>query len=538
MPGQIAVFKSKYTQLKLRTENPQQKTGERAESLSELGENEARILKALQESGGNATPFILAQRSGLADSAVARAILNLSSRGLIKELVEKRTEIQATQEGEQYVTKGLPERQVAKIIVQSGGHLNPKEAVERTGLSPDYIPIVTGWLTRKKWGRLEKKDSQTELIVEKDPERDDDEEVLALIDHKVLTQEELPNELTFSIIRLIRRNILESREKSDRRVEITQMGIEAALATSFTAPKTEVSNLTGDMIASGEWERVQLRTYNVSSNVPNIWPGRLHPYAKFLRNAKQQLIGLGFQEVTGPLVEYAFINCDCLYMPQDHPAREVHDLFYLKEPNKGDLSIWNGTVDRVEETHENGDKTGSRGWRYAYSRQEAARLIMRSHGTALSVRAMLSKNVKIPGKYFAVARCYRPDPLDKTHLMEFNQVEGIIIDPSLNLRNLLGVLEMFAKEIAGADKVRFKPDYFPFTEPSVELQAYKDGYGWVEFGGSGIFRPEVTIPLGIKAQVLAWGLGIDRLYMMNKRISDIRQLFSPDLEWIRQQKVD
>jgi len=225
-------------------------------------------------------------------------------------------------------------------------------------------------------------------------------------------------------------------------------------------------------------------------------------------------------------------------MPQDHPAREVHDLFYLKDPNKGDLSIWNGTVDRVEETHENGDKTGSKGWRYAYSRQEAARLIMRSHGTALSVRAMLSKNVKIPGKYFAVARCYRPDPLDKTHLMEFNQVEGIIIDPDLNLRNLLGVLEMFAKEIAGADKVRFKPDYFPFTEPSVELQAYKQGYGWVEFGGSGIFRPEVTIPLGIKAQVLAWGLGIDRLYMMNKRISDIRQLFSPDLEWIRQQKVD
>ena len=97
---------------------------------------------------------------------------------------------------------------------------------------------------------------------------------------------------------------------------------------------------------------------------------------------------------------------------------------------------------------------------------------------------------------------------------------------------------MFAKEIAGADKVRFKPDYFPFTEPSVELQAYKDGYGWVEFGGSGIFRPEVTIPLGIKAQVLAWGLGIDRLYMMNKRISDIRQLFSPDLEWIRNQKLD
>ena len=167
--------------------------------MSELGENEARVLKALQESNGKATPSELAEKTVLADAAVARAILNLSSRGLIKELVQKRTEIQATKEGEQYVAKGLPERQVAKIIIQSGGHLNPKEAVERTGLSPDYIPIVTGWLTRKKWGRLEKKDSQTELIVEKDPERDDDEEVLALIDHKVLTQEELP---TSSLFRL------------------------------------------------------------------------------------------------------------------------------------------------------------------------------------------------------------------------------------------------------------------------------------------------------------------------------------------------
>src|SRR5881409_3929174 len=142
-------------------------------------------------------------------------------------------------------------------------------------------------------GTLGKEGFQTELIVEKDPERDDDEEVLALIDRKILTQEELPNELTFSIIRLIRRNILESREKSDRRLEITPAGTEAALATSATSPKTEVSNLTGDMIASGEWEHVKLRTYNVSSNVPNTWPGRLHPYAKFLRNAKQQLIGLG-----------------------------------------------------------------------------------------------------------------------------------------------------------------------------------------------------------------------------------------------------
>jgi phenylalanyl-tRNA synthetase alpha chain len=252
---------------------------------------------------------------------------------------------------------------------------------------------------------------------------------------------------------------------------------------------------------------------------------------------KRKLVALGFKETLGPLVETAFVNCDCLYMPQDHPAREIHDLYYVKEPESESLDRFAGIVEKVAETHENGWNTGSTGWRYNYSKIEAAKLILRSHGTALSVRSMISKNLQIPGKYFAIARCFRPDMLDKTHLTEFNQAEGIVLDANLNLRNLLGILEMFAKEVAGAEKVRFKPDYFPFTEPSVELQAYKEGLGWMEFGGSGIFRPEVTLPLGVKVPVLAWGLGIDRLYMMSRGIQDIRQLFSADLEWIRDQPV-
>jgi len=127
--------------------------------------------------------------------------------------------------------------------------------------------------------------------------------------------------------------------------------------------------------------------------------------------------------------------------------------------------------------------------------------------------------------------------VDKTHLSEFNQVEGIIVGEDLTLRDLLGVLERFAIDIAGADKVKFRPDYFPFTEPSVELVAYKKGYGWLEFGGSGIFRPEVTLPLDIKVPVLAWGLGVDRLFMMKAKIDDIRYLFAQDLEWIRRKEL-
>ncbi len=500
----------------------------------ELLENEARVLKALRESNGKSTLDNLAKSTRLADAAVARAVLTLSNLGLVSEQVNKLTELTCTEEGQVCVSKGLPERRVLAIFPENGGRIRVDLAVEKAGLGREFAPIVTGWITRKGWGKIERDDSQLFLVVDRRPEKDDDEELIEKVAGRSLLLEELPENLQRAAQRLLKRSILKSKYRSDRNVQITQPGLEAVPAE---IPRNEVSSLTGDMIASGEWERVRLRSYNVSSPVPPVRPGKYHPYARFLRLVKRKLVALGFQEMVGPLVEPAFINCDCLFMPQDHPAREIHDLYYLKDPESTSLEGWGRVVDRVARTHENGWKTGSTGWGYKYSKKEASKLILRSHGTALSVRTLLSKDLRIPGKYFALARCYRPEFLDKTHLTEFNQVEGIVVGEGLNLRSLLGVLELFAREVAGADRIRFKPDYFPFTEPSVELQAYKQGYGWLEFGGSGIFRPEVTGPLGVKVPVIAWGLGIDRLYMMSRKIHDIRQLFTPDLNWIREQKV-
>jgi phenylalanyl-tRNA synthetase alpha chain len=150
---------------------------------------------------------------------------------------------------------------------------------------------------------------------------------------------------------------------------------------------------------------------------------------------------------------------------------------------------------------------------------------------------LVNTALETPGKYFSISRCFRPDVVDRTHLTEFNQIEGIVVGSTLTFRDLLGILQMFALEIADADQVRFKPDYFPFTEPSVELSAFKKGAGWLEFGGAGMFRKEVTTPLGISVPVIAWGLGVDRLFMMKAGINDIRELFTSDLTWLRHQKV-
>ncbi|TMI28856.1 phenylalanine--tRNA ligase subunit alpha [Candidatus Bathyarchaeota archaeon] len=464
----------------------------------ELRENDLKVLRTLREAGGIASVDDIVQKTGLADAAVARSSMTLSEQGLVKEQTTRTTEVFCTEEGHDYLANGLPERRVATVVHDAGGKLSVSEAVQQAGLPLDFDSIVTGWIARKGWGKIEKANSGALLLVPKNPSKDEDEEVLERIGKASIPIEESPSNL---------------------------LGLDAIPAQ---ASVDEVSGLTGEMILSGDWERVHLRSYNVSSPVPSLNPGKYHPYLRFLRMVKRKLVALGFREAVGPLVETAFINDDCLYMPQDHPAREIHDLYYLKHPSRASLEPWKDIVERVAQAHENGWRTGSTGWGYKYSREEASKLVLRSHGTALSVRSMMSKDLKIPGKYFAIARCFRPELLDRTHLTEFNQAEGIVLDPSLSLRNLLGVLEMFAREVAGADKVRFKPDYFPFTEPSVELQAYKEGYGWMEFGGSGIFRPEVTEPLGIKVPVIAWGLGIDRLYMMNQQIQDIRQLFTTD----------
>jgi phenylalanyl-tRNA synthetase alpha chain len=334
---------------------------------------------------------------------------------------------------------------------------------------------------------------------------------------------------------LKKRKLLNIEEKTNRILEITDAGRAALKKEKKTVE--EVTQLTPELIITGKWRKVKLQEYNIEAPVAKTWPGKKHPYLQFLDEVRAKLVALGFKEMTGTFVETSFFNFDALYTPQGHPAREPTSVYYVKSPEYGSVSKYAHALANVKNTHENGWKTGSSGWGYKYSKREAGRLILRSHTTCLSARTLLSKDLEVPGMYFSIGQCYRPEMLDKTHLTEFNQVEGIVIDKDLTLRDLLGVLEKFAIDIAGADKAKFVPDYFPFTEPSVELRAYKKGYGWIEFGGSGVFRPEVTLPLGIKVPVLAWGLGIDRLFMLKARIDDIRQIFSLDLDWLRRQEM-
>lgn len=519
--------------------------------MVELRAQEQKILAIVEKLQGKAAVEQLMCESKLTDSAVMRTALTLQEKNLVKIHAELQTIIKLTPEGETHAKNDLPERRLANAVMALGGNAMLDEAAAKAGLEKKFVQIALGWTLRKKWLTY---DSKTNMLSTIDSsvshemkrkiitgsqiiQRESDEKLLERLSScpKLLTIDNLDDREKAAVQTLKKRQLLTTADKTTRILELTGEGKTTLQKSTKTAE--EVTQLTPELILTGKWQTTKLQKYNIEAPVAKTWPGKKHPYLAFLEEVRQKLVELGFKEMTGTAVETSFFNFDALYTPQDHPAREASGIYYVKQPEYGDTTKYKMTVEHVKATHENGWKTGSKGWQYKYSAQEAKRLILRGHGTCLSARTLLSKNLQIPSKYFSIARVYRPEVIDKTHLSEFNQVEGIIVDEKLTLKDLLGVLGKFALEIAGADKVCFKPDYFPFTEPSVELSAYKEGYGWVEFGGSGIFRPEVTLPLGIKVPVIAWGLGVDRLFMMRAREDDIRSIFSQDLDWLRRKQV-
>jgi len=298
----------------------------------------------------------------------------------------------------------------------------------------------------------------------------------------------------------------------------------------------EIGTLTPQMLETGSWKDKAFRSYSVKTPPTRLTPGRSNPYAKFLEDVKDKLVSLGFEEFDGPVVETEFWNCDALFMPQFHSARDIHDSYSIADPAQPDGLARIKTIEEpwfsnIAAAHESGGATGSRGWNYAFDRDFTRRLVLRSQGTALSAQAL--PTAKIPGKYFGIARCFRYDRVDATHLPDFYQTEGIVLGDNVNLRTLLGMLEMFAVEVAGAKEVKYVPGYFPFTEPSVEIHIKHPVLGWFELGGSGIFRPEVTESLGVNVPVAAWGLGIDRMALMALGLNDLRELFTYDIENVR-----
>jgi phenylalanyl-tRNA synthetase alpha chain len=373
------------------------------------------------------------------------------------------------------------------------------------------------------------------------PPRDVQEELIATLSkEKETSMSALDREHREAAELLVKRKLVDTVTRKTRSLEITTRGMEAA-KQGLTISQ-EVTQLTSDMIRSGEWKEATFKSFDVSASAEPTFIAKYHPIVELIEEIREIFLELGFEEIKGNLVESAFWNFDALFQPQDHPAREMHDTFYLSSPSKAKLPE-QGIVKRVAQTHENGWETGSTGWEYKWSKEIAQRVILRTHTTATTVK-YLASHPNPPVKVFSIDRVYRNEKVNYKHLAEFHQIEGIIMDKDASLADLMGILKEFYNRL-GFGRVKFWPSYFPYTEPSAEAVVYlekksnsqdekKTGTGrWLELGGMGVFRPEVTLPLGIKYPVLAWGQGLERLFMIKSEEGDIRTPYRNELSWFR-----
>lgn len=499
-----------------------------------LRENEVKALKALEKFGGKADAQNLVKAAQLEDAALMRAALSLSEKGLLTISEAKTMLAKLTDEGREYAKNGLPERRLVKAIVNMGGTASFEEAVENAGLKKEFHSIALGWLKRKNLAKVAKKgDGVVFLEVSQEPPETEDEKLLKkLAAENEVAVNEGDEKTAETLSTLERRNLAVAYERIERHFELTDAGW--STIKSGVEVGADITALTPDIIISGRWRGARFQPYDVKASPPPVYPGKKHPFAEFMEEARRILVSMGFEEAEGPYVETEFWNFDVLFQAQDHPAREIHDSYLVKKPSMGDIEDL-GLMERVRQTHENGWKTGSRGWGYKWSGEIAKRLVLRTQTTAVSMR-YLSTHKKPPIKMFCLSKVFRPDVLDAKHAMEFIQLDGIVGDARISLRNLFGLLKGFA-EAMGLGNVKFKPGYFPFTEPSVESFIKHPKLGWVEFVGAGIFRPEVLKPLGIDFPVIAWGIGFDRLAMIALGVDDIRDLNSRRLDWLRQKPL-
>lgn len=469
------------------------------------------------------------EKTGLDQTSVLRALKFLENKSLIKIKTIKKKIIDLGTNGIYYKKNHLPERQLLHLIEKTN-RISLEDAKKQSKLSENEFKVSLGVLKNKAF--IDIKDGK--IVLEADRERltrKMPEE--AFLESLPLEESTLTDEEQYSYKSLSKRKqILEVKEQTQISFEPTDLG------KQLSTKKLQIDlieEVTPEIIKT--WKRnKKLRTYNIQAAVPKLHPAKKHFVNQSIEYGKRIWLDLGFKEMTGTLAQTSFWNFDALFQPQDHPVRDMHDTFFVKdvEGKTPDKKI----LVKVKQAHEQG-LDNSKGWDYKWTEQETKKVVLRTHTTCLSAQTLASlKKKDLPAKFFAIGKNFRNETVDWSHGFEFYQTEGIVVDKNTTLRHLLGYLKEFYLKM-GFEKVRFAPGYFPYTEPSVEISAFHpEKKVWLELGGAGIFRPEVTIPLlGEKIPVLAWGQGFDRIITDYYKIKDLRELYANDLKDLREKMV-
>ncbi len=488
---------------------------------------ERKVLEGLKKIGKEASAEKVAEKAGIEKIQAERFGYSLSQKGLVELKKKEEQAVKLTELGNKNLEEGLPEEKVLGILKKKAGEALLPEIAKETDLNQNEIGASLGILKRNAFISTENTKNGLKL------------KLTGLGKKKAGTKSDLS-----SALKKIKKgkkidqkllNILEKRGMAEVS-ESAEYFLKAKgnLKKALKKGKGKAHQLTHKMLKTGSWKDTEFRTYDLKAEVEPFYGGKLHPITVARNRIRKIFLELGFEEREGPIVESSFWNFDALFQPQDHPARDLADTFYLENPKTTKLPD-KKIVSNVKEAHGHGIED-SKGWQYDWSEEKARRAVLRTHTTAVSCRAL--NDVEPPAKVFSIGRTFRNETVDYKHLPEFTQIDGIVADENVTFKDLLGYLKEFFFRL-GFEKIRFRPAYFPYTEMSVEPEVYlEEKDEWIELGGSGIFRPEVTEPLGINVPVLAWGLSLERPIMLKLGLNDIRHFYyKNDLKWLREAPI-
>ena len=495
--------------------------------VESLSPNERKIIPHLRE----ANISEICKKSNLDKVSVLRSLEYLQNKNILKILSEKKKMIDVGVNGALYKKRDLPERRLINLIGEKR-ILKIEDAMKQSALSDDEFKASLGVL--KKKALIEVKNGKIILNATKEEisKKTLEESFLEALP---LEYDSLLPEQLYSFKSLQnRKDIIQIKEEKKVAIEITAFG--EKIINSKLRAEGLIEQITPEILKKeSSWKGKKFRRYDFSIPVSHISGGKRHFVSQASDYARKVWTEMGFKEMNGDMIVSSFWNFDALFTAQDHPVREMQDTFFTGK--KTDLSVDKKIIRKVKDAHERG-VGGSKGWRYSWDEEESKKVVLRTHTTCLSSQTLEKlKNKIFPAKFFALGKCCRNETIDWSHGFEFNQTEGIVIDKNANFRHLLGYLKQFFKKM-GFEKIRFRPGYFPYTEPSVEIDVFHKGKNvWLELGGAGIFRPEVVIPLlGEFVPVLAWGPGFDRIIMDYYGIKDLREFYKNDINQLRNMK--
>jgi len=470
----------------------------------------------------------ISEKSGCDKTTCFRALDFLKKKKLIETKEKVRKIIITGINGIYYLKKGLPERRLLNELVKEKAIAISR--IKEIGLNEQEAKIAVGVLKRKALVSISNGKVLLNASSEEASKKMLEEKFLENLPKNAETLE-AQERLAFYNLKA-RKNIIEIKDERDVKIKLTESGKKIS---KMNLDEGLIEQLTLKIINSGISGK-KFRRYDIISDVKKIHGGKRHFVNQATDYAKKIWLEMGFKEMTGNLVQTGFWNFDVLFTAQDHPVREEQDTFYIK--NKTGKLPDAKFVSFVKKSHEGG-VDGSKGWESQWTEEEAKKILLRTHTTCLSGQTLkkISESEEFPAKYFALGKCFRNETVDWSHGFEFNQTEGIVVDENATFRQLLGYLKEFFRKM-GYDKIRIRPGYFPYTEPSLEIDVFHPARKvWVELGGAGMFRPELTIPIfGRHIPVLAWGPGFDRIIMEYFKIDDLREMYKNDVTKLREIK--